>query len=203
MSLNNIGDSKTLKKNGYYYTEKYVKTHPYYRNEYGGYSNDSTTIINQVTINTLSLSEDGSAIKLGTYSGMQNNSAYNYGIKCNLEDSNTLESAFEHFECYLKEFKNRNLKFPYSKVEIWNQGVYKIENSSITIQIFYNSLGDYNLYEEKGIIINDSTFILTNALDYQTGEKYEIEKVYKFKKMENFPKIDNYILKNKKRFNKN
>ena len=54
-----------------------------------------------------------------------------------------------------------------------------------------------------GIIKNDSTFVLTNATDFQTGKKFEIKKVYKFKKMENFPEIDNYILKNKNKFKKN
>jgi len=203
MSLNNIGDSKTLKKEGYYYTENYIKTNPYYRNEYGGYSRDSTISFNQVRISTLVLKSDGSAMKLGSYSGMQDNLAYNFGIKCNLQDNNTLESAFEHFECYVSELKNKNLIFLNSKAEIWDQGIYKTENNTITIQIFYNTIGDYYLYEERGIITNDSTFVLTSATDFQTGKKYEINKVYKFKKTENFPEIDNYILKNKKKFNKN
>ncbi|MFH6966597.1 hypothetical protein [Flavobacterium oncorhynchi] len=203
MSLNNIGDSNTLRKDGYYYTESYVKTNPYYRNEYGGYVRDSTKTFYQVRISTLALKENGSAMKLGSYSGMQDNLAYNFGIKCDLPDNNTLESAFEHFQCYLTELKNKNLFFLNSKAEIWDQGIYKIENNAITIQIFYNTIGDYNLYEETGIIKNDSTFVLTNATDFQTGKKHEINKVYKFKKMKNFPDIDNYVLKNKKKFSKN
>ena len=203
LSFNEIGDSKALRKEGYYYTENYIKTNPYYRNEYGGYERDSTLTFNQVRISTLSLKQNGSAMKLGSFSGMQDNLSYNFGIKCNLQDNNTLESAFEHFQCYVNELKKKNLIFLNSKAEIWDQGVYKIENNTITIQIFYNSIGDYSLYEEKGIIKNDSTFVLTNATDFQTGKKYEIKKEYKLKKMEDFPEIDNFILKNKKKFNKN
>jgi hypothetical protein len=203
LSLNEIGDSSVLRKDGYYYTENYIKTNPYHRNEYGGYERDSTITFNQVRISTLSLTQNGSAMKLGSYSGMQYNLSYNFGIKCNLQDNNTLESAFEHFQCYVTELQKKNLIFLNSKAEIWDQGVYKIENNIITIQIFYNSIGNYSLYEEKGIIKNDSTFVLTNATDFQTGKKYEIKKEYKFKKMEDFPEIDNYILKNKKKFNKN
>ena len=202
-NLNEIGDSIVLKKNGYYYLENYVKTNPYYRNEYGGYSRDSTIIFDQIRISTLSLKENGSAMKLGSFSGMQENLAYNFGVKCSLQDNNTLESAFEHFECYINKLEENNLNFINSKAEIWDQGIYKITNDTIKIQIFYNSMGNYNLYEETGFVKNDTTFVLTNVTDYQNGKKHEINKVYKFKRMDNFPQIENYILKNKKKFNKN
>ena len=65
------------------------------------------------------------------------------------------------------------------------------------------SVINYNLYEETGFVKNDTTFVLTNVTDYQNGKKHEINKVYKFKRMDNFPQIENYILKNKKKFNKN
>lgn len=204
MPLNTVGDQEnSLSKNGYYYLENYVKTNPYYRNEYGGYSRDSTITYSQIRISTLALNSNGSAMKLGSYPGIKDNSSFNYGIKCNLEDNNTLESAFEHFECYIKKIDNKGLNFINAKAEIWNQGVYKISKNKISIQIFYNQFGNYDLYEQTGTILNDSTFVLTKTTDYQTNKSYGINRTYKFKRLDDFPKIDNYILKNKKKFNKN
>ena len=204
MNLNTIGsNNQELKLDGYFYQLKKYETYPYYRNEYGGYQQDTTKKYSQIRILPLTLYSDGSVNSLYSFSGFQDNHAFNYRIKCSLEDNNTIENAFEHFECYLRNRPENKLFFINKKAEIWNQGIYKIEDNKITIQIFYNSIGDYYLYEENGIILNDTTFVLKKAKDYQTGKEYKIEKEYHFKKMNNMPKMESYILKNKKKFNKN
>ena len=204
MSINDIGDSKNiLRKDGYYYMIKEYDTNPYFINEYGGYSKDTANKFKQINISTLALYKDGSAMKLGTFSGMQDNLAFNFNIKCNLDDHNTLESAFEHFECFIKNNQDKGLNFLNAKAEIWNQGVYKIIDNEITLQIFYNSMGNYFLYEEKGKILNDSTFVLENARDFQNGKDFRINKVFVLRRDDKFPYIPNYILKNKNDFKNN
>ena len=204
MDINKIGLAKNeLKLNGYYYLENNHKTFPYYKNEYGGYSQDTTKGYTQIRVSSLLLYADGSAHKLGSFSGMQDNAAFEYGDICALVDSNTIESAFEHFECYLKNMPEDNYFFLNKKAEIWNQGVYKTNGDEIVLQIFYNVMGDYNLYEERGKILNDTTFTLTSAIDYQDGKTFEIEKEYRFRKMDTIAKIESYILKNKNKFDKN
>lgn len=204
MNINSIGlTANELKLNGYYYQEKSYETYPYYRNEYGGYSQDKNKKYNQIRILPIVLYPDGSANKLSSFSGMQDNSAFNYGIKCSLEDNNTIESAYEHFECYLKNRPEDNYIFINKKAEIWSQGVFKTDENKIVLQIFYNSRGNYYLYEESGKIINDTTFILNKAKDFETGKEFEINKKYMFKAMGDMPKIESYILKNKNKFDKN
>jgi len=201
-NLNEIGDSNLLKKNGYYYTESVEKAHPYYRNAYGGYSNDTTIIYDKIEISTLVLNENGSCMQLGIFSGMQENRSFNYEIKCALQSNNTKESALNHFECYFNKMSEKKLSFIKKNSDIWNQGVYKVFGDSIKIQTYYVSISIFYLYEEIGTIKNDTTFVLTNAIDYENGTKYKINKTYKFKKMDNRPEIASYILKNKKKFNK-
>jgi hypothetical protein len=194
MNINDIGLSKNeLNLNGYYYQEQSYKTYPYYKNEYGGYSQDSTKEYNQIRILPIVLSSNGSAEKQGSISGMQENLVFNYKTKCSLESDNTLESAIKHFECLLNNRPENKLNFINNKAEIWSQGVYKVNGNEIAIQIFYNVMGDYHLYEERGTVLNDTTFILTSAIDYQDGKTFEIEKEYHFKEMNNMPKIENYI----------
>lgn len=200
LDLNQIGDSTTLRKNGYFYRELSVRTNPYFRNEYGGFERDSTITFNQVRIAVLALDPDGSAIRFGSYSGMRDNLSFDFGIKCDLQDNNTLESALRHFECHILQRDEQNIHFMNSKAEIWNQGVYKIDKDSIRIQTYYNTRGNYQLYEESGYIENDSTIVLTKSRDYAENQTEAIHKVFRFKQMDNFPQIDNYILKNRKKF---
>lgn len=202
MPLDMIGtDNRSLKLYGYYYQEKEVKSHPYYRNKYGGYSQDSSVIFNEARIIPLILYPDGTAAAMDYFTGLQDNSAFDFKKTCALADRNTIESAFAHFECYLKneEYKIRT-NFITRKAQIWDQGVYRIENNKITIQTFYNLTGNYYLYEESGDIINDSAFILKRKIDFRTGKESEISRVYTFRNMPDMPKIESYILKHKQKF---
>lgn len=198
MDINDIGlTKKELRLDGYYYQKGTAKTHPYVRDGHGGYYLDTSISYQQIRIVPCVLYSDGSVSKLGFYSGMKDNDAFNYNMKCSLLDNNTLESAFDHFECYLKNMKDKNYNKKYS---IWNQGVYKIEDGKIVLQIFYNVWGDYYLYEERGKILNDTTFVLDSAIDYQNGKTHDIHKEFHFNSMDNMPKIESYILNNKKKF---
>jgi hypothetical protein len=201
IDLNEIGDRQNkLRKNGYYYRTSEIETFPYYKNTYGGFSQDTTKPYRQIRILPVSLYANGSTIKHGSYSGLTENAAFDFGIKCKLQDNNSLESAFAHFECYAQNLPPKKLNFINKKAEIWDQGIFQVSNDEIKIQIFYNSMGNYYLYEETGKIINDSTFTLSRAKDFETGEEISINETYKFRRMDNFPDIPNYIIKHKSKF---
>ena len=203
MNINDIGlTNNELKLNGYYYLIKSYKTYPYYRNEYGGYSKDTTNEINQIRISPIIFDVNGSTEKQSSISGMQDNLGFNYLANCSLIDSNTVESAFTHFECLLKNHPKSKYNLINRKAKIWSQGVYKVNGNKITIHTFYNVIGNYHLYEERGIVLNDTTFVLTSAIDHQNGKKYDIDKEYHFRAMNNMPKIDSYILNHKTKFSK-
>ncbi len=201
IEIKESGDKQNqLKKNGYYYRAVDVETFPYYKNSQGVYSHDSTQPYRQIRIVPLTLFADGSAIKHGSFSGFNENLAFDFRIKCGLEDYNSQEAAFAHFECYVQNIPSQKLNFINKKAEIWNQGLFQVSNDEIKIQIFYNSMGNYYLHEETGKVINDSTFLLTKAKDFQNGKETQIHQIYKFRKMGNFPTIPSYILKHKSKF---
>ncbi len=205
ISLKSIGsDNKDILLDGYYYQEKTIQKGHYYKNKYGGYSEDSIKY-DQFRIAPLLLYSDGSANILYSFSGLQENTRFDFKAECGLLNNNSTESALKHFECYFRYgYEKDNKKdFISKKSQIWNQGVYKVSGSKITLQIFYNVMGDYYLYEERGKIINDSTFLLTNATDFKTKKEYEINHLYKFRKMTDMPSIESYILNNSNKFNKN
>lgn len=205
LSLKSIGnDSKDICLNGYYYQEKTIQKGHYYKNEYGDYAEDSLRY-EQLTIVPLILYSDGSAKIMHSFSGLQEDRRLDFKTECGLLDNNSIESALNHFECYIKRGYEIDHKtnFINKKSQIWDQGVYKISDSKITVQFFYNVLGHYYLYEERGKTINDSTFLLTNATDFKTKKEYEINHLYKFRKMTDMPSIESYILNNSNKFNKN
>lgn len=201
LDVNSIGiHNSSLRLDGYYYQELEVETYPYYRNQYNGYSQDSTKEFTQVRIVPRVLFPDGNAHSFGAFSGFQENSGFNFEYKCALFDNNTLESALDHFECYLNNLPEKYYNFMTKKSKIWGQGVFKTTGNEIVIQIFYNHMGDYYLYEERGDILNDSTFVLTTATDFHDGKSYAINKKYFFKQTDTLPVIESYINNHKKKF---
>ena len=202
MPINEIGDRQNkLRKNGYYYQTLEIETYPYYKNSYGGYSQDSTKPYKQIRLYPIILFANGSTINYGSFSGLAENSAFNFGQKCNLTDSNTLQSSIAHFECYMQNLPPLRLNFINKKAEIWNQGIFQVSNNEIRIQIFYNSIGNYYLYEKTGKVINDSTFSLSSVKDFQNGKEEKITEIFKFHEMNNLPVISSYILNHKSKFN--
>lgn len=196
MDINDIGLTKNeLRLDGYYYQKEIFQSHPY---KLSGNVQiiDTSQTYEQIRILPCVLYSDGSVSKLGSYSGVQDINAFRYDIKCSFSGNNTFDSAMEYFECYFKNMKERNNR----KSSIWDQGVYKVDGEKITLQIFYNVWGNYYLYEERGRILNDTTFILNHAIDYQNGETYDIKEQFYFKKMDSMPKIESYIMNHKKKF---
>jgi len=203
LPFDSIGDTIKLRKNGYYFTETFVKAHPIYTDKNGWIAMDSTKLYNQIRISSLVLYSNGSVIKTGSFSGDRDRKVFDFGIQCDLEESNTLLRAQENLECYYSKLNENNIYSADSKVSVWGNGIYRIHKNSIIIQSYYNQLGNYNLMEERGIIINDSTFLLKERIDYGSGNTLEIDKTYKFKEWKEMPYFENYILKNKEKFKKN
>ncbi|MFD1257236.1 hypothetical protein ACFQ3S_10540 [Mucilaginibacter terrae] len=201
MSVKNIGQtSSQLKLNGYYFHAVTVIKAPYHRNGYGGYSEDTTKKQEQIRVIPLVLYADGSTHVYGSFSGLQENSSFNYRVKCNLEELNTLQNACEHFECYFTAMGNEKVYFYNKKAEILDQGIFRIQNNEIVIQYYYVSMDAYQLAEERGRVLNDSTFVITKIIDHETGKEQATNEVYQFKRWDQLPKMDSYILKNPKKF---
>ena len=87
---------------------------------------------------------------------MQENLGFDFELNCGLSDSNSIESAIEHFECKLN---NDNDRF-----EVWGKGVFKVNKSKVLIQYYINWIGDYYLRKKKGEVLTDSTFILKRKI---------------------------------------
>lgn len=201
MPLNDIGDTRRiLKKNGFYYSE-FITLKSNYNKEVNQRIKDSSSTFSKVGIKTKKIYDDGSIFDLGQWFGILDELQRNKG---NLEDINTLESALNHFQNkvnYINRIKKSNYNLINSNSKIWDQGIFRINNDGIKIQTFYNWIGNYYLFEESGILINDTTFVIKNSFDYRTKEAKEANDTFKFKQMENLNEMENFILKNKKKFN--
>ena len=184
--------NKQIKLNGYYYREFEKKAFPYYKNEYGGFSENKNEPYEQKLIEPIILNSNGTVRTFSSQSGLQENLVFDFELNCGLSDSNSTESAIEHFECKLN---NDNDRF-----EVWGKGVFKVNKSKVLIQYYINWIGDYYLREKKGEILTDSTFILKEKYDYKLDTTYQINETYKFRKFENKPDSTNFITKHPKRF---
>ena len=94
----------------------------------------------------------------------------------------------------------KKVYFYNKKAEILDQGVFKVQNKEIVIQYYYVSMDAYQLAEERGRVLNDSIFVITQTIDHETGKVQAANDVYQFKRWEQLPKMDSYILKNPKKF---
>lgn len=200
--LNSIGaQDKSLKTDGYYYYIDSNRHYPYYKNIHGGYSRDKENEINQTLIYPIILYPDGSTKEFTSFSGMQDNLSFNYKSQCLLKDENTIKGSLEHFECYLRNRPKEKYNIFNNKARIWGNGVYKTNGHEIVYQVYTNHFGDYYLYEEKGRILNDSTFKFTSAKSYRTGKITIIDKKYNFKENKHLPNNESYIITHKNKFN--
>ncbi len=193
INLNDSGDKlHPINTNGYYYQEKEKMAYPYFKNHYGGFSQDSTRQYQQKVIVPLILNKNGTVRTFGYSNGFQENRVFDYATECGLLDINTFENAKKHFECDIVNDENRLM--------IWGKGVFKTEDSKILVQYYVNWIGNYYLIEKKGKILNDSTFILTESFDYKLNEKNSINELYKFEYYKNKPDSTSLITKHPKRF---
>ena len=186
--------TKRIKLGGYYYREFEEETFPFYRNENGGYSEKKSEPYQQKLILPIILNSNGTVRTFSEKSGLKENLAFKFKQNCGLSDTNSIESAIEHFECQLN---NDNDRF-----EVWGKGVFKVNKSDIKIQYYINWIGDYYLREKRGKVLTDSTFILKEKYDYKLDTIYRINELYKFRGFKNKPDSTNFITKHPKRFGK-
>jgi hypothetical protein len=122
-----------------------------------------------------------------------------YGDQCG--DSISLKCDIEMSEYMLDKNINKFLKDTHEQkrpiVSLWNWGKYEINKDSILIQRYYNHFGDYYLVEERGVVIDSTSFRLLKIKDYRTKQGKQggdIDEYYKFKKYD-IEKIYNKIPK--------
>jgi hypothetical protein len=193
INLNKVGDRlKPLCTAGYYYQEREEITFPYFKNQFGGYTQDSTKPYLQKQIRPLTLYKDGTLLTFGISTGFQENYAFDYSTNCELQDYNSFDNARKHFECDIRHYKNR---YP-----IWGKGVFKTEENEIIIQYYVNWIGAYYLVEKKGKILSDTSFVLNKSFDYKLNKAKDINELYKFQKFDIKPDSTNYIMKHRRKF---
>ena len=193
LNVNERGDlNNKMRLDGYYYREFEKKAFTYYKNEYGGYSENKSEPYQQKLIEPIILNSNGAVRTFSYMSGLQENLVFDFGQNCGLSDLNSTKSAIKHFECQLNNDKDR--------YEIWGKGVFKADDSNILIQYYVNWIGDYYLQEQKGNILTDSTFVLTERYDYKLDTTYQIKELYRFRKFKNKPDSTSFITKHPKRF---
>ena len=181
-----------MKLDGYYYRVFEREAFPYYKNEFGGFTENKSEPYQQKLIKPIILNSNGTIRTFNYQSGLQENLDFDFEYNCGLSDLNSTKSSIEHFECKLNNDKN--------KYDVWGKGVFKVGDSNILIQYYINWIGEYYLREQKGKILTDSTFILTEQYDYKLDTTYQINEFYKFKKFKNKPDSINFITKHPKRF---
>lgn len=193
LNVNERGDKYNLiKTEGYYFREIEKEAFPYYQNEFGWVSEDESAPYLQKCIEPLILNKNGTVRTFNEQAGFQENLVFNFNRNCGLIDSNSTESAKQHFECQLKNDED--------KYSIWGKGVFKIDSSGILIQYYINWIGNYYLQEKSGKILNDSSFILVKRFDYYLNKADTINELYQFQKFDKKPDSTNFITEHPKRF---
>jgi hypothetical protein len=185
-------DNKTLKTNGYYFDLDSV-----YTGIYDFETNRMTNSKYYEKIITPILFYNNGYIKInGSYSGIMVDD--NSGLK----RVNTFENCHKNIKYSL--LKHNNTRCKNRKSDVWGWGVFKIDKDSIKIQFYRNVLGDYYLTEYHGLVINDTTIIFKQQIDfkgYQDMDAKSINKLYRFCKFDK-PDSINYLMINKERLEK-
>ena len=99
-----------------------------------------------------------------------------------------------------KEFeKSRISKETYfypknKKFGIWGWGIWWIDGDSIFIEQYCNRAGNYDLRFRKGLVLNDTTFLITSDYsDFQLPKLRTEQRVYKFRYYMPKPDSSNYL----------
>lgn len=200
LDLDNIGDTDGfLKTKGYYYAELEQQAYLYYKNQYGGYSQDSSKPYMQKLIQPLILYENGGVENGSLTSGMKENLANQ--STCGLADNNSVFFAKLYFECGLSRAGNADQN---DFGTLYAKGVFKAQRDKIVVQYYGNygppMIAEYYLIEKKGAILNDSTFVLKSMYNFRTKELIDINETYFYQAYSIKPDTENYILSHKKRF---
>mgnify|MGYP006432156307 FL=1 len=145
-------DNKNFKINGFYYTKLInIKS-----------KKDTAKYISPII-----LYKNGTALNFD-YTGNSSNTLKikENGQKCSLKPRQDFDVIIDYFKC-LAEIVKRN------KVST----VYSIKDKLLKIQI----VGSELFVEKRGIILNDSTFLINQSINYMTKEFENINHIYQFK----------------------
>lgn len=146
----------------------------------------------------------GEAIKMRVLlnNGYQHYVRNGYGDECG--NTINLDCDIEMSEYMLDKYQNSNDRDYLKTYGVWNWGKYEVWNDTIIIKYFYNRFGDYYLVEEKGIVLDSSSFKILQIKDYRTNRVEKLYEFYQFKKydVENmYNKIPEKLLSIEKRKN--
>jgi len=202
---NNSIPEKTLKLNGYYYTEleyEYRENAPSFIGDY-----IKKTGINKIKyLSVFFIYEDGFAINLNGIDGLSH-----YYCAQKEKYDNTYESAHKTIELMLEsQYSTDNRtkrRCGFKPNSIGRKSLVKIINDSIKIQTYrieHQTIpGGGNsayLYELKGTINSDKVFIITSETEYRNNITMKENSTFEFRETEQKPNIKNYFKKNKNRF---
>jgi len=202
---NNQIPEKTLKLNGYYFTEleqEYGENPPPFIDEY-----IKKTGIHKIKyLSVFFIYEDGFVIHLNRIDGL---SRYYCAEKEKYE--NTYESAHKTIELMLESQHSTHRRTKricgFEPNNIGRKGLVQIDNDKIKIQTYrieYQSTpGAGNsayLYERNGIIQSDSIFVIKSKTKFRTNTTSAENSIFQFREANQKPNIENYFKKNKNRF---
>lgn len=107
------------------------------------------------------------------------------GKKCILKPKSDVETILSFFECYISSYKYREA-----------HSIFQVNSKSIKIQ--YSSYDRLN--EKRGVILNDSTFMLKKFFNYKAKYKTNTHEVYFFKKFDDIPDQSKITINLRKKF---
>lgn len=164
-----INDNK-LKLNGYYFNN-YEIQHPNYLPVKATYFYIfySTGIIDRSNISSIEYDDQGIELPV----------------------DNTYKNVLKNYHKYLEQV-------PYKPDSYSNWGIYRINGDSIRIQYYVRAMSPwfkYDLTERKGVILNDTTFLLTKYIDY-VDEEYtkDTNELYHFRKLDQKPDSTSWVI---------
>lgn len=152
-----------------------IKTDGYY------FALDSSQEKDDKFVDARILFEDGYFRDIGRISSKYTSEYFTK--RCSVNPTNTYQSSKSNLECMLDNYEyffKVKTNFLNRNAQIWNWGRFEIIHGEITIQYFYNYLGDYYLVEEKGSIISSNSFRIKSIFDNKTKKLTNVDVTYLF-----------------------
>ncbi len=188
---------KTLKLNGYYFTELEREAQNF----------DKIQGEKIKYLSAFFIYEDGFVVNIREIDGITN-----YTCSQGKTFENSYESAHKAIELMLEsqnsEEKQTKQICGFKPNDIGNKGLAKINNDRIKIQFYSiemqkpgkDSFNSAYLYEMNGIIKSDLSFVIKSETEYRTNETTTENTMFQFRQTEQKPNIENYLKKNINRF---
>lgn len=146
--------AKTLKTNGYYYSEVKTPRGDFYRQDL--IQNIIDPFI--IGVSPLTIDDKGNSTISDDFYNIYNSS----------NNSNNLEGTLLYLQSYL--YKNK---------ELLTSGKATVKNDSIVFH--FNRKKDRIHFEMRGIILNDSTIKIVERINHKNNKIIPLNKIYKFK----------------------